>query len=219
MTLILKKLQQIFLMKLILKNDLINCITIVKNAGDKDRSIVNYSEASILILFINNYIENNSLILMTKRKNNLRKHAGQIAFPGGRKEREDKDLKDTVQRETEEEVNIPKENYDIIGNLPKFFTGTGYVVTPFLAIMKQNSDWKSLISPNLNEVEKIFYPKSYYLLSPKFHLREKPPINSSMFMTWKINYNDENIWGLTARVLVTISAGLGLREFPPCDDI
>ena len=207
------------MIKIISKNDLVSCITSVKNAGDKDRSIVNYSEASILILFVNNYVENNSLILMTKRKNNLRKHAGQIAFPGGRKEREDKDLKDTVQRETEEEVNISKDNYDIIGKLPKFYTGTGYVVTPFLAIMKQNSEWESLISPNLNEVEKIFYPKSYYLLSPKFHLREKPPVNSSMSMTWKINYNDENIWGLTARVLVTISAGLGLREFPPCDDI
>ena len=207
------------MIKTISKNDLVSCITSVKNAGDKDRSIVNYSEASILVLFVNNYVENNSLILMTKRKNNLRKHAGQIAFPGGRKEREDKDLKDTVQRETEEEVNISKDNYDIIGKLPKFYTGTGYVVTPFLAIMKQNSEWESLISPNLNEVEKIFYPKSYYLLSPKFHMREKPPVNSSMSMTWKINYNDENIWGLTARVLVTISAGLGLREFPPCDDI
>ena len=207
------------MIKTISKNDLVSCITSVKNAGDKDRSIVNYSEASILILFVNNYVENNSLILMTKRKNNLRKHAGQIAFPGGRKEREDKDLKDTVQRETEEEVNIPKDNYDIIGKLPKFYTGTGYVVTPFLAIMKQNSEWESLISPNLNEVEKIFYPQSYYLLSPKFHMREKPPGSSSMSMTWKINYNDENIWGLTARVLVTISAGLGLREFPPCDDI
>ena len=207
------------MIKTISKNDLVSCITSVKNAGDKDRSIVNYSEASILILFINNFVENNSLILMTKRKNNLRKHAGQIAFPGGRKEREDKDLKDTVQRETEEEVNISKDNYDIIQKLPKFYTGTGYVVTPFLAIMKQNSEWESLISPNLNEVEKIFYPKSYYLLSPKFHMREKPPVNSSMSMTWKINYNGENIWGLTARVLVTISAGLGLREFPPCDDI
>ena len=207
------------MIKTISKSDLVSCITSVKNAGDKDRSIVNYSEASILILFVNNYVENNSLILMTKRKNNLRKHAGQIAFPGGRKEKEDKDLKDTVQRETEEEVNISKDNYDIIGKLPKFYTGTGYVVTPFLAIMKQNSEWESLISPNLNEVEKIFYPKSYYLLSPKFHMREKPPVNSSMSMTWKINYNDENIWGLTARVLVTISAGLGLREFPPCDDI
>ena len=207
------------MIKTISKNDLVYCITSVKNAGDKERSIVNYSEASILILFVNNYVENNSLILMIKRKNNLRKHAGQIAFPGGRKEKEDKDLKDTVQRETEEEVNISKDNYDIIGKLPKFYTGTGYVVTPFLAIMKQNSEWESLISPNLSEVEKIFYPKSYYLLSPKFHMREKPPVNSSMSMTWKINYNDENIWGLTARVLVTISAGLGLREFPPCDDI
>ena len=207
------------MIKTISKSDLVSCITSVKNAGDKDRSIVNYSEASILILFVNNYVENNSLILMTKRKNNLRKHAGQIAFPGGRKEREDKDLKDTVQRETEEEVNISKDNYDIIGKLPKFYTGTGYVVTPFLAIMKQNSEWESLISPNLSEVEKIFYPKSYYLLSPNFHMREKAPVNSSMSMTWKINYNDENIWGLTARVLVTISAGLGLREFPPCDDI
>ena len=207
------------MIKTISKNDLVSCITSVKNAGDKDRSIVNYSEASILILFINNYEENNSLILITKRKNNLRKHAGQIAFPGGRKEKEDKDLKDTAQRETEEEVNISKDNYDIIGKLPKFYTGTRYVVTPFLAIMKQDSEWESLISPNLNEVEKIFYPKSYYLLSPKFHMREKPPVNSSMSMTWKINYNDENIWGLTARVLVTISAGLGLREFPPCDDI
>ena len=126
------------MIKTISKNDLVSCITSVKNAGDKDRSIVNYSEASILILFINNYVENNSLILITKRKNNLRKHAGQIAFPGGRKEKEDKDLKDTVQRETEEEVNISKDNYDIIGKLPKFYTGTGYVVTPFLAIMKQN---------------------------------------------------------------------------------
>ena len=64
-----------------------------------------------------------------------------------------------------------------------------------------------------------FYPPTDYLLSPEFHFREKPPIGSSMSMTWTINYNNKNIWGLTARVLVTISAGLGLREFPPCDDI
>ena len=149
------------MIKTISKNDLVSCIASVKNAGDKDRSIVNYSEASILILFVNNYVENNSLILMTKRKNNLRKHAGQIAFPGGRKEREDKDLKDTVQRETEEEVNISKDNYDIIGKLPKFYTGTGYVVTPFLAIMKQNSEWESLISPNSVSYTHLTLPTIY----------------------------------------------------------
>ena len=207
------------MINLITKNRLVNCIENVKNAGDICRPILDYSEASILVIFINNYIQKDSSILMTKRKHNLRKHAGQIAFPGGRKESKDKNLLETVVRETEEEVNISKDNYDILGNFPKFYTGTGYAVTPYIALMKASSDWENLIKPNSEEVEKIFFPQSKQLLSPEFHLREKPPINSSMSMTWRINYDNENIWGLTARVLVTISAGLSLREYPPCDDI
>jgi len=205
--------------KLILKDKLHNCIANVKNAGDTLRPIADYSEASILVIFINNEIDQESYILITQRKKNLRKHAGQVAFPGGRKEVADKNLLETALRETEEEINLSKDNYDIIGDLPNFYTGTGYVVTPFIALMKSESNWQNLISPNPEEVEKIFTPKSMELLSPKFHIREKSPIKSSMLMTWRINYNNENIWGLTARVLVTISAGLNLREFPPCDDI
>ncbi len=207
------------MINIVSKNDLKTCIHKVRNAGDKNRSDEKYNQASVLVLFINDKQKKNSSILMIKRKKNLRKHAGQIAFPGGRREKEDFNLKETAQRETEEEINISKDNYNIIGNLPKFFTGTGYVVTPFIGIMKTSSNWKKKLKPNLIEVEQIFFPLADYLLSPKFHSREKPPINSSMSMTWAINYNNENIWGLTARVLVTISAGLGLREFPPCDDI
>ena len=205
--------------KLISKDKLHNCIANVKNAGDTLRPITDYSEASILVIFINNEVDKESYILITQRKKNLRKHAGQVAFPGGRKEVADKNLLETALRETEEEINLSKDNYDIIGDLPNFYTGTGYVVTPFIALMKSESNWQDLIFPNPEEVEKIFTPKSMELLSPKFHIREKPPITSSMLMTWRINYNNENIWGLTARVLVTISAGLNLREFPPCDDI
>ena len=202
-------------LKLILKH----VFNKVRNAGDKERSDDKYNKASVLVLFINDEIKKNSSILMIKRRDNLRKHAGQIAFPGGRKEKEDLNLEETAIRETEEEINISKEHYNIVGNFPKFFTGTGYVVTPFLGIIKSNSNWQKLLKPNLSEVEQIFFPPTDYLLSPEYHLREKPPINSSMSMTWTINYNNKNIWGLTARVLVTISAGLGLREFPPCDDI
>ena len=201
------------------KGKLHNCIANLKNAGDTLRPITDYSEASILVIFINNEIDKQSYILITQRKKNLRKHAGQVAFPGGRREASDKTLLETAIRETEEEINLSKDNYDIIGDLPNFYTGTGYVVYPFIALMKSESKWQSLISPNPEEVERIFTPKSMELLSPKFHIREKPPIESSMLMTWRINYNNENIWGLTARVLVTISAGLHLREFPPCDDI
>ena len=205
--------------KFLSKTDLETCINKVKNAGDKERSNDKYKQASVLVLFINDESKKNSSILMIKRRQNLRKHAGQIAFPGGRKEKEDVNLEETAIRETEEEINISKEHYTIVGNFPKFFTGTGYVVTPFLGIIKSNSNWQKVIKPNLSEVEQIFFPPTECLLSPEYHLREKPPVNSSMSMTWAINYNDKNIWGLTARVLVTISAGLGLREFPPCDDI
>ena len=207
------------MIKTISKTDLEKCIYRVRNAGDKERKDDKYNEASVLVLFINDEIKKNSSILLIKRKDNLRKHAGQIAFPGGKKEKQDINLEETAIRETEEEINIFREHFNIIGNLPKFFTGTGYVVTPYLGIINSYSNWKKLLKPNLSEVEQIFFPPINCLLSPEFHLREKPPINSSMFMTWTINFGDKNIWGLTARVLVTISAGLGLREFPPCDDI
>ena len=207
------------MIKIVSKTDLEKCINKVRNAGDKERSDDKYSKASILVLFINNEIKKNSSILMIKRRDNLRKHAGQIAFPGGRKEKEDLNLEETAKRETEEEINISREHFSIVGNFPKFFTGTGYVVTPFLGIIKSNSDWRKVLKPNLSEVEQIFFPPTDCLLLPEFHFREKPPINSSMSMTWTINFDGKNIWGLTARVLVTISAGLGLREFPPCDDI
>ena len=207
------------MVNLITTYNLLGCIKNVRDAGDSNRSILGYSEASILVIFINNYDKNESYILLTQRKNNLRKHAGQIAFPGGRKEIEDKTLLETVVRETEEEISLSRENYDIIGHFPKFYTGTRYVVTPYIALMKELSNWENLIKPNADEVKKIFIPKSQQLLLPEYHIREKPPIKSSMSMTWRINYQNENIWGLTARVLVTLSAGLGLREYPPCDDI
>jgi len=207
------------LINLVTKNDLIECINNVRNAGDKARSYSNYSEASVMVLFTNNYSNKDSSIIIIKRKSNLRKHAGQIAFPGGRKEKFDKNLQETAERETEEEVNISKDKYQVIGHFPKFYTGTGYVVTPYLGIINKEAEFQKKIKLNDDEVEKIFFAKTDLLLSPQYHIRDKPPINSSMHMTWKINYDNENIWGLTARVLVTISAGFGLREFPPCDDI
>ena len=202
------------MIKTVSKTDLETCIYRVRNAGDKERPDNKYNKASVLVLFINDEMKKSSSILMIKRKDNLRKHAGQIAFPGGRKENEDFNLEETAIRETEEEINIFKEHFSVVGNFPKFFTGTGYVVTPFLGIIKPNSDWQKSLKPNLSEVEQIFFPPTDCLLLPEFHLREKPPINSSMSMTWTINFDGKNIWGLTARVLVTISAGCLLYTSP-----
>ena len=90
------------MIKIVSKTDLVKCINKVRNAGDKDRSNDKYKQASVLVLFINDEIKKDSSILMIKRRDNLRKHAGQIAFPGGRKEKEDLNLEETAKRETEE---------------------------------------------------------------------------------------------------------------------
>ena len=66
--------------KFLSKTDLETCINKVRNAGDKKRSNDKYKQASVLVLFINDEIKKNSSILMIKRRDNLRKHAGQIAF-------------------------------------------------------------------------------------------------------------------------------------------
>ena len=144
------------MINIISKTDLETCIYRVRNAGDKKRPDDKYNKASVLVLFINDEMKKNSSILMIKRKDNLRKHAGQIAFPGGRKEKEDLNLEETAIRETKEEINIYKEHYSLIGNLPKFFTGTGYVVTPFVGIIKSNSPRCVLM---LSIFTESFWPK------------------------------------------------------------
>ena len=96
------------MIKTVSKTDLETCIYRVRNAGDKERPDNKYNKASVLVLFINDEMKKSSSILMIKRKDNLRKHAGQIAFPGGRKENEDLNLEETAIRETEEEINILK---------------------------------------------------------------------------------------------------------------
>ena len=195
------------------------CIFNSRQAGDSVRNNQPFTKSAIMIIFSldKNRLQND--IILIKRKNNLRKHAGQIAFPGGRFENKDKNLKQTAFRETKEEINISKENLMVLGSLPTFYTGTGYAVKPFLSVLREGFDYKVHLKADKNEVEKILIMNVKDLLTPSNQIRINAPKNSKMKKTWKVNFQNENIWGLTARVLVTISAGLNLREYPPCDDI
>ena len=200
-------------------DNLNECIKNCNKAGDAIRSDNLYNKAAIMIIFSLDEKHKKSDLIIIRRKKNLRKHAGQIAFPGGRFEEIDMNLEETALRETKEEINISHNNLNVLGSLPIFYTGTGYVVTPFLSIIKKGFDFKNKMKPSPKEVDKIFVVNARDLLTPKNQIRIKAPFDSKMKMTWKVNYRNENIWGLTARVLVTISAGLNLREYPPCDDI
>ena len=92
-------------------------------------------------------------------------------------------------------VSTMLENSDleILGELPFFYTGTGYKVKPIISKLNNNVFLEETLKPDLNEIEKIFIADAEELLSPINHFRIKAPENSLMNMTWKVKYKNENI--------------------------
>ena len=200
-------------------NQIKQCIENCKIAGDIERNSKEFILAAVMIIFSIDNLHNKNQLIIIKKKKNLRKHSGQIAFPGGKKESFDNSLKTTALRETYEEINLKNSDLKILGELPFFYTGTGYKVKPIISKLNNNVFLEEKLKPDLNEIEKIFIADAHELLNPINHFRIKPPQKSLMNMTLKVKYKNENIWCLTARLLVTLSAGFNLREYPPCNDI
>ena len=71
-------------------------------------------------------------ILLTRRSDDLNHHAGQVSFPGGRHEKSDSNMIDTALRETEEEIGLKRDAVEVIGELPKYETRTGFVLSQLL---------------------------------------------------------------------------------------
>lgn len=106
-------------------------------------------------------------VLLTRRTDHLRDHAGQISFPGGRCEPTDVDPEATALREAEEEVGLLRSQVQVIGCLPDYTTVTGYVVTPVVALVQAPLRW----SLDAFEVAEAFEVPLQYLLTPAHHRR------------------------------------------------
>jgi len=89
--------------------------------------------------------------VFTQRREDLRRHAGEISFPGGRQDFPEEDLRVTALREAEEEIGLPREEVDLVGALPPVGTFvTGYRVHPFVGVIEPGREWK--IQPREVEV-------------------------------------------------------------------
>ena len=75
-------------------------------------------------------------LLLTERSHNLSNHSGQISFPGGRTDEADLDAVDTALREAEEEIALPRQHVEVLGTLPTYVTGSAFVITPVVALVK-----------------------------------------------------------------------------------
>src|SRR5918911_3337652 len=99
------------------------------------------------------YLEGGGLhAVFTKRRDDLRRHAGEISFPGGRQDFPEEDLRVTALRESEEEIGLPREEVELVGALPPTGTFvTGYRIHPFVGVIRAGHAW----TPQPNEVEEV----------------------------------------------------------------
>lgn len=141
-------------------------------------------------------------VLLTRRSAELKHHAGQISFPGGRMEEFDKDVQATALRETHEEVGIPPENVDVIGYLEPMPTVTGYAVTPVIGLV----DIPESLNIDRNEVECVFEVPLEFLLDKRNATASERDFRGRKIAIVEFQFEEHRIWGATAYMLI------GLRE-------
>lgn len=145
-------------------------------------------------------------VLLTQRTAHLRDHAGQISFPGGRVEAHDATPMDTALRETEEEIGLSRERVEILGFLPEYRTGTGFRVTPVVALVTPPFD----LQPDPFEVAEIFEVPLSFLLDPANHQQHSLHYRGALRNYFAMPYGDYFIWGATAGMIRSLTERLGL---------
>lgn len=140
-------------------------------------------------------------VLLTQRASHLNSHSGQIAFPGGKVDDTDADAVAAALRETYEEVGLRPEYFEVLGVLPHYTTGSAYVVTPVVALVREGFT----LTPNPHEVADAFEVPLEFLMNPahhRHHMREVDGVRREwLSMPYQDAKGERFIWGATAGML------------------
>ena len=139
-------------------------------------------------------------VLLTQRAAELKHHAGQISFPGGRMEAHDSDIQATALRETYEEVGIPPDKVSVIGYLEPMPTVTGYAVTPIIGVIES----PDTLNIDHNEVELVFEVPLAFLLDRRNARAGEREFRGRKVAIVEFLYEQHRIWGATAYMLIEL---------------
>ena len=143
-------------------------------------------------------------ILLTKRTSHLAKHAGQISFPGGRIDPEDHGPEAAALREAREEIGLDSGLVEVLGRLTDHVTGTGYRITPVLAVLPPALTYRL----SAHEVEAIFELPMHVVMDPDAPRRQRQHVQGVWREYWVWPHPDHFIWGATAAILVQLAKRL-----------
>ena len=142
-------------------------------------------------------------VILTVRREHLRTHAGQVAVPGGRVDRDETPLAAAL-REAHEEILLDPTKVDVVGEIEPYRTVTGYVVTPVIGVIAPDLP----LEPHEHEVADWFEAPLRFLLDPANQQRRSALFQGVERHYYEIMWNERRIWGATAAMIVNLSRRL-----------
>jgi 8-oxo-dGTP pyrophosphatase MutT (NUDIX family) len=143
-------------------------------------------------------------VILTQRTATMRRHPGQVAFPGGRIDPEDDGPIGAALREAEEEIALPRRKVTIVGMADRYRTVTGYQVTPIVAVVPPDL----VLVPSEVEVAHVFEVPLGFIFDPANHIRASTEWQGQQRHYYEIIWNGHRIWGATAAMIVNLSRRL-----------
>jgi len=148
-------------------------------------------------------------VMLTVRSAQLKVHAGQIAFPGGKIDPTDASPLAAALREADEEIGLPAEDVDILGMLDPYDTSTGFVVRPFVGMVNP----RFVPMPHEGEVAEVFEVPFDFLMDFDNHERIERVHEGRTRRFYQMTHDGYRIWGATAGMLRNLAQRIGpVRE-------
>jgi 8-oxo-dGTP pyrophosphatase MutT (NUDIX family) len=134
--------------------------------------------------------------VFTKRREDMKRHAGEVSFPGGRQDVDEEDLRVTALREAEEEIGLPRDAVEIVGAIgPTATFVTNYAVYPFVGLIEDGREW-TISEREVDHVLEFSLRRLREVGELRRLVRKGIP-----FQTHVYEIGETFIWGATARML------------------
>ncbi|CAD7024280.1 CoA pyrophosphatase [Pseudorhizobium endolithicum] len=155
-------------------------------------------DAAVLVPVVDD--DDGAKVIFTQRTATLRKHSGQIAFPGGAIDPGDASPETAAIREAQEEIGLSPAFVEPVGRLPNYLAPTGFRITPVLSVVRRGFE----LQLNPDEVDEVFEVPLSFLMEPANHRRGSRVWDGRERHFYELPYHERYIWGITASIVRTL---------------